>query len=32
MVRRNETHKIMERLESIGASAVIETDISNCRL
>ena len=32
MVRRNETHKIMERLESIGASAIIETDISNCRL
>ena len=32
MVRRNETHKIMECLESIGASAIIETDISNCRL
>jgi len=32
MVRRNETHEIMEKLESIGASAIIETDISNCRL
>jgi ATP phosphoribosyltransferase len=32
MVRRNKTHEIMEKLESIGASAIIETDISNCRL
>jgi ATP phosphoribosyltransferase len=32
MVKRGETHAIMERLEAIGASAIIETDISNCRL
>ena len=32
MVRRGEAHAIMERLEAIGASAIIETDISNCRL
>ena len=32
MVRRGEAHSIMERLEAIGASAIIETDISNCRL
>jgi ATP phosphoribosyltransferase len=32
MVRRGEVHAIMERLEAIGASAVIETSISNCRL
>jgi ATP phosphoribosyltransferase len=32
MVRRGEAHAIMERLESIGASAIIETQISNCRL
>ncbi|NDC53203.1 MAG: ATP phosphoribosyltransferase [Planctomycetia bacterium] len=32
MVRRGEAHGIMERLEAIGASAIIETDISNCRL
>jgi ATP phosphoribosyltransferase len=32
MVRRGEAHAIMERLEAIGASAIIETQISNCRL
>lgn len=32
MVRRSDAHAIMERLEAIGASAVIETAISNCRL
>ncbi|NBV46808.1 MAG: ATP phosphoribosyltransferase [Planctomycetia bacterium] len=32
MVRRGEVHGIMERLEAIGASAVIETQIANCRL
>jgi len=32
MVRRAEAHAIMERLEAIGASAVIETTIMNCRL
>jgi len=32
MVRRGEVIEIMERLEAIGASAVLETQISNCRL
>ena len=32
MVRRGEVHAIMERLEAIGASAVIETQITTCRL
>jgi len=32
MVRRGETHAIMERLEAIGASAIVETAITNCRL
>jgi ATP phosphoribosyltransferase len=32
MVRRGEAHAIMERLEAIGASAIIETTIANCRL
>jgi len=32
MVRRGDVHAIMERLEAIGASAVIETRIANCRL
>jgi ATP phosphoribosyltransferase len=32
MVRRNEVINIMERLESLGASAILETQISNCRL
>ena len=32
MVRRGEVHAIMERLDAIGASAIVETFISNCRL
>lgn len=32
MVKRGEAHAIMERLDVIGASAIIETQIANCRL
>ena len=32
MVRRKEVIEIMEQLESLGASAILETQISNCRL
>ena len=32
MVRRNEVIEIMERLEALGASAILETQITNCRL
>ncbi len=32
MVRRGEVHAVMERLEAIGATAIIETRIANCRL
>jgi ATP phosphoribosyltransferase len=32
MVRRGDVHAAMERLEAIGASAIIETRIANCRL
>jgi ATP phosphoribosyltransferase len=32
MVRRTEVIEIMERLESLGASAILETRITNCRL
>ena len=32
MVRRGEVHAIMERLDALGASAIIETRIANCRL
>jgi ATP phosphoribosyltransferase len=32
MVRRGEVHAVIERLESIGAVAMIETRIANCRL
>ncbi|MEI6256490.1 MAG: ATP phosphoribosyltransferase [Planctomycetota bacterium] len=32
MVKRGDAHAIMERLEIIGASAIIETQIANCRL
>lgn len=32
MVRRSDVIEIMERLEQIGASAVLETAINNCRL
>ncbi|MEO1992120.1 MAG: ATP phosphoribosyltransferase [Pirellulales bacterium] len=32
MVKRGDVHAIMERLEALGATAIIETQISNCRL
>lgn len=32
MVKRSEVIDVMEKLEAIGASAVLETQISNCRL
>lgn len=32
MVKRSEIIEIMERLEAIGASAILETKITNCRL
>jgi ATP phosphoribosyltransferase len=32
MVRRGEVIDVMERLEAIGASAILETQINNCRL
>jgi ATP phosphoribosyltransferase len=32
MVKKSELIDVMERLEALGASAVLETDISNCRL
>ncbi|MDZ4819636.1 MAG: ATP phosphoribosyltransferase [Planctomycetota bacterium] len=32
MVRRSEVIEIMERLEELGASAILETRITNCRL
>ena len=32
MVRRNEVIDAMEKLEALGASAIFETTISNCRL
>ncbi len=32
MVRRTEVIDIMERLEALGASAILETQITNCRL
>jgi ATP phosphoribosyltransferase len=32
MVRRGQVISIMEQLEAIGASAILETQISNCRL
>lgn len=32
MVRRNEVIEVMERLEALGASAILETQITNCRL
>ncbi|MBX7167041.1 MAG: ATP phosphoribosyltransferase [Pirellulales bacterium] len=32
MVKRNEVIGIMERLEALGASAILETAIMNCRL
>jgi ATP phosphoribosyltransferase len=32
MVRRGQVIEIMEQLEAIGASAILETQIANCRL
>lgn len=32
MVKRNEVIGIMEQLESLGATAILETSIANCRL
>lgn len=32
MVRRSEVIGIMEKLEALGASAILETNITNCRL
>jgi len=32
MVQRNEIQDVMEQLEAIGASAILETHIANCRL
>ena len=32
MVQRKEIQDVMERLEAIGASAILETHIANCRL
>lgn len=32
MVKRSEVIQIMERLEQLGASAILETQIQNCRL
>jgi ATP phosphoribosyltransferase len=32
MVKRGEVLAIMERLEVLGASAMLETQIANCRL
>jgi ATP phosphoribosyltransferase len=32
MVRKGEVIDVMERLEALGASAILETQISNCRL
>lgn len=32
MVRRNDVINVMERLEQLGASAILETSLNNCRL
>ncbi len=32
MVRRNEVINVMEQLEALGATAILETQINNCRL
>ena len=32
MVKRGEVIEIMEKLEALGATAVLETAIANCRL
>ena len=32
MVKRGEVISIMEQLEALGAQAILETSIANCRL
>ncbi|MEC8432459.1 MAG: hypothetical protein VXZ54_05920 [Planctomycetota bacterium] len=32
MVRKGTVIEVMEKLEKLGASAILETGISNCRL
>jgi len=32
MVRRGEVIEVMEKLEALGARAILETQINNCRL
>jgi ATP phosphoribosyltransferase len=32
MVKRSEVIEVMEKLEALGASAILETQIINCRL
>jgi ATP phosphoribosyltransferase len=32
MVKRGDVIRIMEQLEELGATAILETAISNCRL
>ena len=32
MVRRSEVIGVMEQLETLGAHAILETQINNCRL
>jgi len=32
MVRRNDVINVMEQLELVGASAILETSLNNCRL
>jgi ATP phosphoribosyltransferase len=32
MVKKTEVVQVMDRLEAIGANAIIETEIVNCRL
>jgi ATP phosphoribosyltransferase len=32
MVKRSEVIDVMEKLEALGASAILETQINNCRL
>jgi ATP phosphoribosyltransferase len=32
MVKRGEVIQIMEKLEALGAAAILETQINNCRL
>jgi ATP phosphoribosyltransferase len=32
MVKKGEVVQVMDRLEALGATAIIETEITNCRL